>query len=335
MTSYELYKIRQENATFAQYRPEYIQQVCDELGVTLDAAGEAIYLIALQCEEYNNRGLEQQRIPEELRWVLVREAEALRGDILFYAVGSRKNDYDGWGVKRRPPWQLVWGHRFGWATVIGQQLLTAMEVEARERNAIVDAQTEESKAKRKVDRLAGKPADDLTTMEVAYLVAVSELMARRYRARWAGVGFTDVYVALTWHYNELNSQAICELRYRRDHPIKPNKRSKKQVAKAADWAKAAEILHGDILRYFFSEAFVQYAVNCAEEPDLRVDFEHLPKQPPDKTPVMWLRDGELVQEFMRLLDEAEPGSFEREDVDLILNNLRKQLARVKGQKVES
>lgn len=94
-------------------------------------------------------------------------------------------------------------------------------------------------------------------------------------------------------------------------------------------------MKGDILHHFFSKSFVEYAVESAEEPDLRVDFEHLPKEAPEQAQVRWMSDGALVKEFMRWCDAAvDPKSFEYEDKELILKTLRTMFARAKGQKVE-
>lgn len=208
MTSPTQWDIRHKTATFAQIKPEYIEQVCRELDKSMVQAGEDVYQVAIICEEHNNRGIVAAHIPERLRWVLSGDvqAETLRQDILFFAQGRRRGDWSGWGLKRRPDWRLVWGDRFGWGTDTGQVILLAMEVEAREVNAKIDKEIEAQKTKRKVETIGGQKAEEMTTLDVAYIAAVAGLLKLRYGRRY-GERWGDWQTVLMWHYAQLADHA--------------------------------------------------------------------------------------------------------------------------------
>lgn len=336
--SYTLYGMRQRKGKpFSALKPEYVAQLASEINQTVDAAGAALYQIAQVCEANGNRGLPLARFPAGTHWILADDqpAQELRRDILFFAEGHRTRDYDGWGVKKDPHWSLVWGERFGWQSEAAQTIIAQAEDEARATHAKILAEEEANRTQRVVDTLAGKRVTDLTTREVAYIAAVAEVLARRYQERGGfSPTFTEAEAILYWHYRELHENALTELKYRCDHTPPEQSSKKKTKAMQADWARAADLLKARTA-HFFSRAFIDQAVASVTEPDLSVDWEHLPKLPEEQTPVAWKSDAAVIRDFMRFLDEGQGGSFEWEDARLILSQLRSTLARARGQKLEA
>jgi hypothetical protein len=127
----------------------------------------------------------------------------------------------------------------------------------------------------------------------------------------------------------LHTQFKNELLYRMVEQPR-EQRPKKRREKIADWKTAAEYLKTGT-KHFFSAGFVEQAMRQAAEPDLRVDFEKLPRPAQAEMPVMWMSDAQVVTAFINFLTEAEPGSFEREDAEAMLRQLRAMLARARGQ----
>ena len=177
----------------------------------------------------------------------------------------------------------------------------------------------------------------MPTIEVAYFAAAYDLLWRRYKMkRWNSMNpaLKTVWSVMMTIAANILADMRGELRYRMQ--AQPTERSSKKATQAVrgDWAQAAKYL-AEGTRYFYSDGFAAQAVAQTEEPDLTVVFEQLPRMADAETPVMWKSDAAVVKDFMVFLNDAEPGSFEAEDAQLILKQLRAMLARAKGQRVEA
>jgi hypothetical protein len=291
--------------------------------------GEAIFHLAFFLEERGNKGMYPQYFEDTLPKEAVENPEHVPAweNILFQEREGR------WFVRKKPHWSLVWGERYGWQTAPGQSLIVQHHDEALATHTEVIAFLDSQKPKRLVETIAGKRAEDLTTLEVAYVAAVASVLYERYTGRY-GLGLDTAPGLLRWHYRELQRQAIAELDYRTQSSPEERTSKKKTEAAKADWAKADELLKVGT-GHFFSKAFIEQAVESALEPDLDVDFDHLPKLPDEQTPVRWLSDAALMRQFMQWVDaETDPNSFAWQDGQAILRQLRAMFARAKGQKTD-
>lgn len=312
-----------------------IPDIADSLSISTEQLAADIYKVARYLEDTGNKGVSRHTLKSlelSTEFLLEPYSPAWEG-ILFFAVGSKRRDFDGWGVRRRPVnWTIAWGERYGWQTEIGQALIEEAETAAR-------VEHEARRVKRHNDTFTQGRFEDYATEQIAYRMAASDILMRRYgrlyRARRHSADWqTDIYGYLmrVWMQQNLHMQKELEYRTKADPEARSSK--KKTEAAHADFQQAQKFLDAGT-SYFFSEEFVRQAIESEAEPDLRVDFDHLPKQPADKTPVRWLTDGQLVTQFMTFLTQAENDttSFEYEDTRAILKTLRNMLARAKGQKI--
>lgn len=315
---------------FTHYKREYLEGIAAGLGRTFDGLGGAVYRIAAWLEVQGNRGMSVRYIDDGLeKDVLANKEHSPAWDGILFC--NRDKD---WFARKRPHWTLVWGERYGWQSELGQVAMALHHQEALATHAEVLAYFERLKPKRIVETIAGNRAESLTTIQVAYVAAVADVLYRRYRRQSYGVSFDDVAGILRWHYQALNNEARAELQYRTQSGPEERASKKKTAAAVEDWKKAGEMLNAGT-DYFFDPAFIQQAIESAAEPDLQVDFDHLPKLPAEQTPVKWLTDGDLVLQFMKWVDAAsEPNSFEWEDKQAIMRQLRAMFARAKGQKLD-
>ena len=135
-----------------------------------------------------------------------------------------------------------------------------------------------------------------------------------------------------------------ELEYRTEAEPQPRSSKKKTESAKEDFRKAALYLSGDTVRQIYSIEFMAM-VDKTEFPfDFILDPDALPKQKPEKEPVMRMNQTALLKEFMRWVSngELDIDSFEADDARLLkkrvydaLDDERKALARAKGQKVET
>jgi hypothetical protein len=260
----------------------------------------------------------------------------------FDGYGKRRTS-NGWMVRKKPHWKVTWAERYG---EIDQAKRDAALAEDAARKA---AEEEAKKLRRVRDRFAQGYFEEVTTIDIAYKYAIADVMQQRYYWQYVeSFRKSEPAAYLCRVYIEQMDQMGEELKYRVGGaaPDPSYHRSKRAMDRAIfDWKKAETFvkrveLHGfvdfkfeDITGHFFTPEFVKTAIHSAAEPDLRVDFEHLPKGTPEQTPVRRMKDHELVDDFMRFI-AANPDeqSFEYEDTRLIIDTLRKIYARAKGQK---
>lgn len=194
----------------------------------------------------------------------------------------------------------------------------------------------EPKRRHDTDWLENKP-----TVEVAHRWRLALLMAD-----WMQNLDLDQAFDMCWWMSQVWSvqaeKMQSELEYRTEATPKDRGSKKKNEAARKDFRKASLYLAG--AEQIYSEEFVQMATSAEFPFDPNVDYKHLPKQAPEKAPVMHMTQRELIDEFMHWLTNAEldPNSFEADDARILRNRLvdaleesRKTLARAKGQPVET
>lgn len=311
-----------------------LPDLADALDKSIEDIASDVYKLAMYLESIGNRGVSRHALVQVQMpvYFLTDVYLGIWRDILFFAEGSRKRDFDGWGLRRRPhDWRIAWGERFGWSSDIGQQLI-------EEAHAAALVEYEAKRVRRHNETFAQGRYEEYTSEQIAYRMAVADILMCRYSHM-----YHTREKSRDWHDNahgysmrvwmQQNQHMQKELEYRTK--AEPEARSSKAKTEAAraDFAHAKKFLDAGT-GYFFSLEFVQQAIESAEEPDLTVDFDHLPKLTTNKTPVRWLTNGQLIAQFMAFLAESnDPQSFEYEDARKILDTLRKMLARAKGQKI--
>jgi hypothetical protein len=333
---------------------EVIENIAKLLEKPLSELGRDIYTIAAFCEEKGNKGYTVGQIEQFAKaekrelptYFLKEEYEAIYLDILFYKREDRHSDFYGWMIRKRPNWRIGW--RTLWGREVPELKTVVDEWESAETKK---AEEEAAKPKRKNERFPQGDFESFTTIQIAYRAACMDVLYQRYERRYHQQRVSEWKDSPAGYLHNIYRQQwfllIEELSYRtQGSPDPKHYRSKKALTAAvADFEKAKDFIERveafgfeqfnpkDITGYFFSPGFVTQAITSAEEPDLRVDMEHLPKQPVESGVVRWMPDYEVVTAFMKFLDEDhDPKSFEYEDKKNILATLRRLLANAKGQR---
>lgn len=262
--------------------------------------------------------------------------------ILYY---SSNRKFSGWGVNMRDILESdkyqVWKWERTWLEKLGY--LNPARAEKIQHRIDAIRQTNERKPQRRHDQ---HWLEHKTTVEIAHLRELSHLMSSWM---WSFKGIyglaDDSYTYLQNMWNKQEAVFTAELEYRTE--AEPEKRrSKKKTAEAkADFRTAPLWLTG--VNRVYSEEFINIAKKSAMPFDVSVDYDNLPKQPPEKMPVMKMGYYQLMSEFIRWVSENEidPDSFEGEDAHLLkhtvydavrtaLEDKRKALARAKNQHVD-
>lgn len=176
----------------------------------------------------------------------------------------------------------------------------------------------------------------LSTKEVAHYWAVACLMDTWMWSLTMNVmGSGGIYAWMRAVWSEQARMFQSELEYRTEADPPPQSSKKKTEAAFRDYRSASLELVGG-WRNFFTDDFMAMVKETAFPFHISdLDYEQLPEAAPENKPIKWMSDGELVRDFMRFLDaDFDRDSFEYEDRELLLDNLRKQYARILGQKVE-
>lgn len=191
--------------------------------------------------------------------------------------------------------------------------------------------------RRKRESFSGGSFSQYSTFDIAYRAACATVLAKWYVEGFIRreEKFKRTYphrdCATQW-YHEYNI-LMDELAYRM-HAAPPIESSKKKAqATAEDWAKAATYQEEGV-NHFFSKEFVEAVTGSPEYPDLSIDSEHLPKMPPEKTPIKWKTDREVFADLAKWLSaDIDPNSFEHEDRKTFVEMARRWLTTAKGEKV--
>lgn len=193
-----------------------------------------------------------------------------------------------------------------------------------------------------VRKYGNETLEKLETVEVAHRWQLAQMM----QSWMYSIFLTDLsqitfrWMADVWRREAMEIQS--ELEYRTEAEPKDRGSKKKNEAARRDFRKASLYLAGAEIIY--ADEFMQMVVKAAFPFDLNVDYEHLPKLPPDKAPVMHMDSRNLMNEFIRWVTDAEidPDSFEAEDAQILRNRLRealeeqrKSFARAKGQAINT
>lgn len=312
---------------------DVLQNIAQILDKTLEEIGRDLYTISLFLDEKKNKGFRVSEIEHfakgELRdlqtYFLKQEYEQVYLDILFFKKPDRYSYTDGWMIRKNPPWRISW--RLRWGEYCPEQKILVDQWEAKQ-NALKAA--EDQKPKRKNNNFYQGAFEEFSTHEIAHKAACMFVLSLRAAYRWQQSsnrnevvywrGMQDLYVLQFRIFIE-------ELWYRTMAQPDPavHKSKKKQKAAAADFAKAKDYFLEDhlgwsfnvydekiaasrsysvdhLVHQFFTPAFIDQAMKSAEEPDLYVDLEHIPKQPLETALVRWLPDHELVSSFMKFLN---------------------------------
>jgi hypothetical protein len=321
---------------------EAIDRICEALGVTAEQLAADIHAFASWVEEGGNKGVlmyeieQRNQRDDKLPIYFLDEAkcrEALDG-IMFYAEPKRKSDYSGWYVRKKPHWKSVWAERFALENELGQKVRAELE-------AARLAEEERNRVKRKEEWFSQGRFEDFDTFAIAYRAAVAAVMYRRHSdGYWSydnnAFGYStesdnsvSKYMAATWQRE--HNRMMNELEYRTKAAPEQRTSKKKTLAAVEDFAAAAKFIEAGT-EYFFSLDYIRQCLSSEAEPDLRIDPEHLPRQPLDKEPVRRLTDSQVVRQFMKFVaDNTDENSFEYQDIQLIIGELRKKYARARGQ----
>lgn len=303
-----------------------------ELNMSIEQIGVEVYRLAMKIEDGRNRGFSMahfknhnELFPNEplcIALLYIKYTMAWE-NILFHADKSYNSDYSGWGVRRKPPWWMIWMDRYGEiCTALVEQIIS----EAWDAATI---EKEARRAKRKVTSVAGMDLEEMDTMTVGYYAAVFDVLSQRAMYRYMDSALSDKMAKLLRVvYQSIANDFTGEIVYRTKGEPQERSSKKKTLAARLDWQKAITLRESGI-GAFFTADFVRQCVESVNEPDLSVTFDDLPKKTLKETPIVNLPDADLISEFMKLLGSGD--EFEREDAQLILRTLRPMLARARGQ----
>jgi hypothetical protein len=290
-----------------------------------------------------------------LYWMQDRDAlakQALDGILFYTESGKRRHDnFYGWGLCKNPilksekigkelwEWERRWAENFGYLNPD-----IAEEIKARQ------AAIEEANKRIVTRRHNYFWLENKETFQIAQMMAVANLMGMwLWQNQWAALVDThgDVLAWLRSIWVEQARIMELELEYRTEADPQPRSSKKKTEAAKADFRKAAIFLAGGTTE-LYSEDFIKMVEKTEFPIDFSLDPEALPKQKPEKEPVMRMSSTKLMAEFVRWVTDAQidPDSFEAEDALVLkrrvskavteaLDDERKALARAKGQKVHT
>lgn len=293
--------------------------IAQELGKTFEELGADVFRLATWIEFRENRGfglstLEQHQQP--VYFLATRHDAAWKG-ILFYGEGSRKRDFHGWGVRKRPHWSLIWGDRFGWDTVTGRGIVQTAETEAYAEKAKQDARFERPR-----QSFSQGDFDGFSTVDIGHRWAMATILYQRYEhLRWTADRDTldwrvqpQGYEMAVWRSQSHWMQE--ELQWRMQYHPKETER---------DMAK--RILEQGI-HYFYTRETVQKWISMDREPMFASGSFEQPYD--DKTQhAEFMSEAQVRRAFIELV-AGERQDIDPEDMDLVLRILRKQLANLKG-----
>lgn len=260
---------------------------------------------------------------------------------ILYHSDNRK--FSGWGINKNDvvqsdkyevwKWERTWLEKFAY--------LHPVRAETIQKRLDAIQQANERKPARRHDQ---HWLEHKTTVQIAHQRELAKLMSiwmfSFRKIHRFDTGFT--YLQNIWE-NQV-SIFTAELEYRTEAQPEQRTSKKKTLAAKNDFRTSALWLTG--VNKVFSDEFVEMVKQSALPFDLSVDYDNLPKQVPEKSPVMKMGYYQLMHEFMRWVtdNEIDPDSFEAEDAHLLkrkladalhtaLDDHRKTLARMKNQPV--
>lgn len=293
--------------------------IAQELEVSFEQLGADIFKLATWIEFRENKGfdrgyLERNQLPV---YFLASRYDASWKGILFHGEGTRKRDFNGWGVRKRPHWSLIWGDRFGWDTLTGRGIVETAETEAYAEKPKQDARFERPR-----QSFAQGEFDGFSTVDIGHRWAMAVILYRRYdHLRWQVDRDThdwrvlpQGYIGAVWLQQGLWMES--ELKWRMEYHPKETER---------DLAK--RILDAGI-SYFYTRETVDKWISANTEPMFSSgDFE----QPYDDKSqhAEFMSESQVRRVFVELV-AGERTDIDQEDIDLVLRILKKQLSNLKG-----
>lgn len=192
--------------------------------------------------------------------------------------------------------------------------------------------------RRKRETFSGGHFSSYTTFDIAYRAACCVVLSQWHRRMYqhhmldTKRNYSHQEAVVVWQQEY--AVLLDELRFR-SHAAAPSSESskKKAAAIALDWAKAKAYAENPV-SHFFSYEFAQAVTESPEYPDLSIDPDHLPKQVPEKTPIKWQTDRQVMDAVLRWLDkDIEPSTFEYEDREKFIDVARRWIATARGEGV--
>ncbi len=325
-----------------------IEAIAKTHDVTIEQLAADIYELAAFIQGTGNKGILIHDIASrnntagtDLKTYFLDEVscrEALDG-IMFYAKPSRRSDFSGWYVKKRPVIGTVWEWQRRWVELYQQDTDAARAITA----AIEAAEQQEAEAvKRSVETFAQGSFQQFTTLQIGHRLAIAEILHQRATRRYFDLDRPDPRMEITDTSKKRprkkedfrqSPQRYFQNVWRREFNLMY---SELEYRKETGDELAAEIIKKSA-SYFFTEEFQAAAAISEIEPDFMIDVDYLPTPAPDKLLIRYKTDYQLTNEFMQLIAADEAGhsdktTFEYEDRQLILKALKKMYARSKGQK---
>ena len=179
--------------------------------------------------------------------------------------------------------------------------------------------------------------EEIDTQVIAHRWAVAKVMSHwMFQSQMISLGNGSTYSWMRHVWADQVRMMQSELEYRTAAQPKERSSKKKTVAAKRDFRRANEALVAGVGQ-FFSDDFVEMVGDTAFPFNVaHLNYEQLPEYAPENKPIKWMSDRELVNDFMGFITEDfDADSFEYEDRKLLMDNLRKQFARIKGQNVET
>ncbi len=194
-----------------------VQSIADELGVSVEQLARDVKRLAECLEERGNRGmtpeaLQRTQPPVPTYFLLGQYEDAFKG-ILFYNLDEH---YQGYMVRRNPPWMQVWCERYGH---LSEALREECKIWHDAQEAIKRQQELAARPKRPAERFVGGAFNAYTTEQIGIRYAAAALLVKRYQRRFHDFlgrerhNELDRYLGRVWLEQEALLSA--ELEYRK------------------------------------------------------------------------------------------------------------------------
>lgn len=252
----------------------------DEINMSVAQIGTMLYETASWIEAQGNKGYSDNDLMKalpNLRIRLLGNAYKLAWEnILFFGEGSRKRDFDGWGVHKYKPahWTRQWLERFGLDHPQADTLTDQIWDEAL-------AEYAKRAVKRAQPTYAGVDLEQELTRDVAHKAASMWLLSRwaQHRA-WQHVETREMWMLQARLYSAAYDVFRHELVYRQDQQPEKRRSKKKTQAARDDWATASDYFVPNIgfnAYHFYTQAYVTACCEADAVPNLGIDHENLPR----------------------------------------------------------
>jgi hypothetical protein len=293
-------------------------------GVSVQQLAVNIYDVAAFIEKHGNRGYSVAEIDglrdeqEEVLplHILHRAYKNAHDGILFHANGTGRNDYSGWGVRKKPHWLGMWMDRFKHhAPTLYQDELDTLHDQALKENATPP-------------RPHGRDLIGYSTRKLAYHAACASILIDRYTRCTMFRQQADDRMKIAVYRDRLHLTRR-ELAFRARYiPTAGDDHYDPRLSLAdaiQDYEDANRyIARGHSLeddRYigrdqFFTDEYVEQVLCSAAEPDLHIDLDDpstYPRGTLEQTPAQQLTPKDILVTITRLLLTKTEDEFAEED----------------------